>query len=484
MSHLIVSFLIGIASFFGYVAPTQSPVYGAYSPTGGGTYRTGQSLGTSDTSVKLSSFKEPVSNIPYTMSYLGSDIEYGTISPQSSISEFVSFSGITQNSDGSATLTGVLRGLSRTPGTGGCVASTTLAQAHAGQSVFILSNPPCQLAEYLTARTTATSSGPLVFDPTTLPPRYSAVGVQGNGSMFSTTSELASVAYVNATALVSAPNASETTKGVSELATQLEMGSSTITGSTGANLTLQSKYATTTPWNRNNYIVITRSDSTIDPLFISTSSAYTWANLFTTGSTTIPANASNKLTLNGFSMVFPGSSGASSSVLMTNGSGLFSWLPVVRTLSTNSPNTSTGSAATTTLQTVAIPANTITSTQSLRVGATWVSTTNAGNCNYGVTFGNGTATTTIGYANQVVVGGAGNGVARIDGNIIATSTTNGLATMFGNQFNTSAVVTGGTSVLAGYLSYTFSGLTYIAFTAYNQSATACVLASYSVEVVQ
>jgi len=132
---------------------------GAFSPTGGGTYRLKTSIGTTDTTIPLSSFKEPVSNTLYTMSYLGSTIGYGTVDPSTTRSEFVSFSGITQNSDGSASITGVSRGLTRTPAGSSCTASTTLAQRHPGQSAFILSDSPCFFAEYPVKRNDETITG-------------------------------------------------------------------------------------------------------------------------------------------------------------------------------------------------------------------------------------------------------------------------------------------------------------------------------------
>lgn len=107
--------------------------------TGGSTYRLQSSISSTQTTITLSSFKEPVSGTPYTMSYLNSSIEYATLDPQTQNSEFISFTGITQNADGTATLTGVTRGLSRSsPYT----ESTTFKTTHAGQSILILSNPP------------------------------------------------------------------------------------------------------------------------------------------------------------------------------------------------------------------------------------------------------------------------------------------------------------------------------------------------------
>jgi hypothetical protein len=93
------------------------------------------------------------------MSYINTSIGYGTLSPQTTRSEFISFTGITQNANGTAQLTGVSRGLTRTPQGSGCTASTTLAQKHAGQSTFILSDSPCLFAEYAVKNNDETITG-------------------------------------------------------------------------------------------------------------------------------------------------------------------------------------------------------------------------------------------------------------------------------------------------------------------------------------
>lgn len=162
---LIATSLI-IGGWFGYT-PTTTDIassadisLGAYAPSGGGTYHLKTSAGISDTSIQLSSFEEPISNIPYTMSYLGTSIGYGTLDPQTvGRSEFISFSGITQNTNGSATLTGVARGLSRSPAGASCVASTTLAVRHPGQAIFILSDSPCHFSEYAVKQNDEVISG-------------------------------------------------------------------------------------------------------------------------------------------------------------------------------------------------------------------------------------------------------------------------------------------------------------------------------------
>lgn len=233
------------------VAPVVTPVQeekhvaGSFNPSGGGTYRLSSSIGSSDATIHLSSFKEPISNISYTMSYLNTDIGYGTLAPQAtSYSEFVSFSGITQNANGTADLTGVTRGLSRTPGTGGCVASSTLRTAHAGQTVFILSNSPCFYSEYMTLRGAETVSGVKTFASTSLP----KVELTTTDALVSAaTNTLATVNYVNNTAAAGAANASETVKGLVEMATAIEQASSTALGGTGAQLAIRALYASSTP---------------------------------------------------------------------------------------------------------------------------------------------------------------------------------------------------------------------------------------------
>lgn len=110
-----------------------------YNPSGGTTYNLGSSIGSTDTTILLSSFLEPISGVPYTMALMNTDIAYGTIAPVSAQSEFVSFTGITQNVDGTASITGVTRGLKRSYPFD---SSSTFKIPHAGQSIFILSDAP------------------------------------------------------------------------------------------------------------------------------------------------------------------------------------------------------------------------------------------------------------------------------------------------------------------------------------------------------
>jgi hypothetical protein len=101
--------------------------------------------------------------------------------------------------------------------------------------------------------------------------------------------------YIDSVAVAGASNATESVKGISELATQIEMASSTQLGSTLASLVLQAKNATSSPFPGNTglYAVITRNDGKIDPAFIATSSAnsYNWGGLHSFSATTTMATS-------------------------------------------------------------------------------------------------------------------------------------------------------------------------------------------------
>lgn len=229
-----------------------STAYASFYPSGGGTYRLKSSIGSSDTTINLSSFTEPVSNILYTMSYLNSNIECGTLDPQTTKSEFISFTGITQNSDGSAQLTGVARGLGRSYP---YAASTTLASSHSGQSIFILSDAPCLFNQYGVLQNNAIITG-----------NWTAPDPTGNLSV-------ANREYVDGKAFAGIGGATETATGTVQIATGLQTASSTKNGSLGR-LVIPSSLSTST-WSASVPVgtipAIGTIGGKIDSNFISTS---------------------------------------------------------------------------------------------------------------------------------------------------------------------------------------------------------------------
>lgn len=142
-------------------------------------------------------------------------------------------------------------------------------------------------------------------------------------------------AYVDGVAVAGASNANETTKGIVELATSLEAASSTSSGSTGARLGLPASMATDTP-----SVVCGATPCVLMTKYGTTTLNHTSLNLaddfnFYTGNITFAGGATSTATttiaassltgapfkINGILYKYPSTQGASSTVLMNNGSG-------------------------------------------------------------------------------------------------------------------------------------------------------------------
>lgn len=193
-----------------------------YYPFGSGTFNLGTSISSTDTSILLSSFIEPVTGTPYTMVLLNTEIAFGTIAPKTTQSEFISFTGITQNANGSALLTGITRGLAKKyPFT----TDAAYKLPHSGQTQFIISDVPQVFQEYISLNNDESIGGDKTFTDhsPTVPTELS-----------SEIHRAASIEYVNDATTSGAPNASTTVKGIVELATQAETDARTTTGGTGA----------------------------------------------------------------------------------------------------------------------------------------------------------------------------------------------------------------------------------------------------------
>lgn len=251
LSVALGALAIAFLGAFVVLAPTASspaPSFGAANTNqfvGGFPYfLAGSGISSSGTSITLTSLTLPQTGYEILTSDLGSPF-YVTIEPGSTgRQEFASCTTVTQNpSNTTAVLSGCTRGLLPiSPYT----SSGSYAFSHSGGTTLIFSNSPQFYNQFYALGNVATSSNILIFSSTT-PPRYDQPGAQAAGSFIATTSEFASVAYVNAVALVSAPNASTGAKGVVQLATGLQAASSTANGSTGAALVLPASVATDTP---------------------------------------------------------------------------------------------------------------------------------------------------------------------------------------------------------------------------------------------
>lgn len=195
------------------------------------TYLYGGGISSAATSIKLTSLKTPDGTVITTTQLVSGvgGVYYITIEPSTTKKETVSCTAVTQNSDGSALLTGCIRGLQFTyPYT----ASASLAYSHSGGSSVVLSNSP-QL--------------------------YNDI-----------------ISYVNSVAIAGAPDSSLTVKGIVQLATGLQQASSTAIGggSTSAPLVLYTANATSTYGNGSTSglkVVVTQNNGFIDQGFLATS---------------------------------------------------------------------------------------------------------------------------------------------------------------------------------------------------------------------
>jgi len=336
MYKILTSLIIlGSFVFSGWMYPqiqqvkeTQNEIsFGAKNAVGGEVYYlSGSGLTSSATSIGLTKFgyTQPGGTYSkFSMPNFG-DLGCATIQPgnTSGKQEFISFTGVSQNSDGTATLTGVTRGLERyTP----FAASTTLQTAHAGGSDIVISNsPPCFYESYANLSQDEAVTGLWNFN-SYLP----------TSSITATTSaQLTTKSYVDNLTNQGAATSTLTNGGIVELATQQEMASSTDSGDVEKPRVLWSAYSTSSPYTSGMWAPITDKDGKLNQTFWRLSQAFTWTGIHTWNTATstftispiITAATSSPLKLNGVEWSFPSSDKASSTALFTNGNGSLSFL--------------------------------------------------------------------------------------------------------------------------------------------------------------
>lgn len=273
LALIVILVVLGFNSFFTRQTLLQESVLGSTEFLSSGRYRlSGSGVGSSDTTITLQSFQVPVTDDNVSMSMFGSDIGFLTLEPgNEDRREFVSFTGITQNSDGTAQLTGIIRGLLPfSPYT----ASTSYQLAHPGGSVAIVSNPPQLYDRALFINNDATISA-----------QYWFTGVSSSTPRYVTNPTWASVAstsfaskdYVDTVATSGSPDADLDTKGLVEQATNTEAALMAAEGSgdTTAPLVITTALVSSTSTQRYQ-IPISRLDGDIDINFLPLTSSDTW----------------------------------------------------------------------------------------------------------------------------------------------------------------------------------------------------------------
>lgn len=255
---------------------------GVTNPVAGVTYTlSGGGISAVATTITLSSLTIPQTGYELLDSDF-SDTFYLTLEPGSRTrQEIVSCTGVTQNVDNTATLSGCVRGLlPYTPFT----ASSTYAFSHGGGTVVIFSNPPQLYNEFLAAGNTSTITARYTFPSSTaLWPRIAASSTNLTGV---DTSLLAPIYYVNSVASSGAANANTAVNGLVEIATTAEVASGTASGGTGALLVAPNSIFGSSSTARQQ-VPVTGTDGKISQGFIDLTQGFAFSgNNTSTGLTT------------------------------------------------------------------------------------------------------------------------------------------------------------------------------------------------------
>lgn len=226
-----------------------------------------------DTSITLDDLEDIYGN-NLTMDDIGT-IGYGRINPNGT-SEAISFSGLTRNSDGTVTLTGVSSTLAKYPYSN----SAGLALSHSIGTIFRLTNTAAFYNDFANKENDEIIDGIWHF-------------VQLPTSTVTPTQDqqLITKAYADSLAFAGAPDAATNTKGVMEKATGAEAAANAAIGSgdTTAPLGLTTDIASST--SLVNGVVITNGSGKIDSSFLdidSTTTLQFTGNTLSVQATTTP----------------------------------------------------------------------------------------------------------------------------------------------------------------------------------------------------
>lgn len=217
----------------------------------------GSGISLSDTSITLQSMKLIDGTTSVTMSMFGT-VGMAVIEPDTSREENISFTGITQNTDGTATLTGVTRGLAfSTPYTD----VSANRKAHAGGSIMRISNTAPFYNQIAVKDNDESILGAWLFpsaEPTR--PKITADVDATDATSFVTLGQL------GRTTAAGAANASTTVNGISEIATQDEVEDGTATGGTGATVVVPASALTEARLNVQRYVAGENINASSTPL--------------------------------------------------------------------------------------------------------------------------------------------------------------------------------------------------------------------------
>ena len=173
-----------------------------FTPVQSQSYLLASNASIGDVTMTLSSLKDIDGNL-LQMADFGT-VGTGTVEPNSGSSEEqIIFTGVTQNANGTATLTGISSVAFKTPYT----QTSGFLKSHAGNSTFVLSDTAYLYSLYGNLDNTQTWTGSNTFNVSPFIPTVSS----------SQTTQAASIGYVNSFAILGAAKASNTVFGITEL---------------------------------------------------------------------------------------------------------------------------------------------------------------------------------------------------------------------------------------------------------------------------
>ncbi len=179
------------------------------------------------TSVVLTSFTQ-IDGTLLTMADFGSK-GFMTMEPgNSTLEEQISFTGVTQNGNGTATLSGIKTVLMVSPYT----ETSGFAQTHAGATTVVLSNTAGFYDQFLAKADDATISAVYTFTAPSYPE------IDDESILPTLQAQFATKEYVDGVVLSGAPDATTSVKGIVQLPTQAQVDARTATGGTGAALSV------------------------------------------------------------------------------------------------------------------------------------------------------------------------------------------------------------------------------------------------------
>lgn len=476
----IVSVGVSIGAFFGlyhpnsltpamqvamheYLVAQDSSTFGATQPVAGATYTlSGGGVSSSATSIVLASLTLPQTGQELVDSDF-SDTFHVTLEPGNrSRQEIVSCTTVTQGAGTTATLSGCTRGLSPiTPYT----ASTSLQFAHGGGTQVIFSDPP-QLFNFYTAKAnTEYITGAWGFQ-----------GTAPTSTNCAQSTELCNKAYVDTIVNAGAATTTFNNGGISELATHAEVAAGTASSSPTGPLVISSGMSNATPGSCNTVacIVVAVAGKVAQEFLDLTANFNFTGSSFLVKNLIASSTAANPITLNGLTYNTQSVRAASSTVLAENGSGTLSFVNINRTIGINTTESgSTGASST--IMTILLPANTLTTTQALKVNLIGYGV-GGDVCQYSITFGTGSATSSVGFAIHDVLAGV---PIELTTRIFATSTTGEIAAYTARAQTVNTFQSGGS-----LSSFSTAATLYLGFVASRISGSGtCRISGASAEVL-